>query len=89
MRDILEKFKMKNFNFVDTPMETGLKLVKDFEGKKVGNTFYKQIVGSLMYLTTTRPDIMHVVNLISIYGVPRRDESSSYQENFLIHIGNH
>ena len=58
---------MKECNPVGTPAEFGLKLNKDHEGKKVDNTIYKQIVGSLMYLTTTRPDIMYSVSLISRY----------------------
>ena len=45
----------------------GLKLVRDPEGRKIDNTLYKQIVGSLMYLTATRPDITHLVSLISRY----------------------
>lgn len=58
---------MKDCNSVCTPTEMGLKLVKNPEGRKVDSTLYKQIVGSLMYLTTTRPDIMHAVSLISRY----------------------
>jgi len=50
-----------------TPMETGRKLVKDSKERKVDNTFYKQVVGSLMYLTAIRPDTMHDVSLISRY----------------------
>ena len=34
---------------------------------KVDSTFYKQVMGSLMYLTATRPDVMFVVSLISRY----------------------
>jgi len=33
----------------------------------VDKTYYKQVVGSLMYLTATRPDMMFVVSLISRY----------------------
>jgi hypothetical protein len=44
-----------------------VKLFKDPEGKRVDSTNYKQIVGSLMYLTATRPDIMYAVSLISRY----------------------
>lgn len=58
---------MKNCNSVTTPVEKGLKLVKDPAGKRVDCTLYKQIVGSLMYLTATRPDLMYSVSLISRY----------------------
>ncbi|KAJ8630112.1 hypothetical protein MRB53_023435 [Persea americana] len=67
VQDILDKFRMKDCNPVSTPTEFGLKLNKDHEGKKVDSTRYKQIVGSLMYLTATRPDIMYYVSLISRY----------------------
>ena len=59
---ILDKFKMKNCNSICTPTEYGLSLVKNNGKKKVDATLYKQIVGSLMYLTSTRPDIMHSVS---------------------------
>lgn len=67
VHDILERFQMKDCNPVSTPTEFGLKLNKDHGGKKVDSTLYKQIVGSLMYLTATRPDIMYSVSLISRY----------------------
>lgn len=58
---------MLNCNSVGTPAETGLKLSKDIRGKRVDSTYFKQIVGSLMYLTSTRPDIMHPVSMMSRY----------------------
>ena len=45
----------------------GLKLVSDPGGRKIDNTLYKKILSTLMYLTTTRPDIMLVVSLLSRY----------------------
>lgn len=65
VQELLNKFQMRDCNPTATPAEAGLKLVKDPQGERVDNTLYKQIVGSLMYLTGTRPDIMHVVSLIS------------------------
>lgn len=67
-REILDRFGMKNCNLAETPTEAGLQLVKyPEEGRKVDNRVFKQIVGSLMYLTTTRPDIMYSVSLVSRY----------------------
>lgn len=58
---------MQDCNPISTPIEYNLKLSIDFQGKKVDNTLFKQIVGSLMYLTATIPEIMYSVSLISIY----------------------
>ncbi|XP_057489422.1 secreted RxLR effector protein 161-like [Actinidia eriantha] len=58
---------MISCNSVGTPIEPGLRLAKDPEGKKVDNTLFKQIVGSLMYLTATKPDIMYALSLINRY----------------------
>lgn len=67
VQEILYRFQMSNCNPMATPTEVGLRLVRNPEGRKVDSHLYKQIVGSLMYLTGTRPDIMHAVSLISRY----------------------
>jgi hypothetical protein len=66
-QEILERFKMDHCNSVHNPAVPGFKLTKDEGGVKVDSTLYKQIVGSLMYLTATRPDLMFIVSLISRY----------------------
>lgn len=64
---VLQKFGMDGSNSVQNPIVPGCKLVKDESGVKVDKIYFKQIVGSLMYLTVTRPDVMFVVGLISRY----------------------
>ena len=56
---------MSNCKTFPTPVIIGLKLRKDDEGSTVDPMLFKRIVGSLMYLTTTRPDFMYGVILIS------------------------
>ena len=50
---------------VDTPVEVNVKYRKD-EGDLLDEpTLYRRLVGSLIYLTTTRPDISYVVHQVS------------------------
>eukprot|EP01018_Ginkgo_biloba_P013725 Gb_24397 [translate_table: standard] len=63
--DVLKRFKMLNCKSTSTPMATGLKLSKEDKGTNVDPTLYKRLVGNLMYLSATRPDIMYAVSLIS------------------------
>ena len=56
-----------------TPMDTNLKLLADESSELVDMTQYRQIIGLLMYLTNTRPDMCFAVNTLSQYLVqPRR-----------------
>ena len=64
-REILEKFNMMNSKPVATPIETGTKLSKHEEGDDVDPSYFKSLVGSLRYLTCTRPDILFSVGLVS------------------------
>ncbi|KAJ9554165.1 hypothetical protein OSB04_018210 [Centaurea solstitialis] len=64
-RELLTRFGMENSNAVENPVVPGTRLFKDEEGLKVDPTMFKQVVGCLMYLTATRPDLMYGVNLIS------------------------
>lgn len=64
IKNILERFKMENCKPVKTPMETGLKLDK-IEGES-GKYDYRNLIGCLMYVAVcTRPDIAHVVSVLS------------------------
>ncbi|XP_050217533.1 secreted RxLR effector protein 161-like [Mercurialis annua] len=58
---------MDKSNPVCCPIIPGENLQKDENGEKIDITYYKQIIGSLMYLTATRSDVGFVVSLISRY----------------------
>jgi len=64
-KEILEKFAFEDCHPIDTPVEFGLKLTKEGEGKLVNPTYFKSLMGCLRYLTCTRPDILFGVGLVS------------------------
>ena len=63
--DILERFNMQNSKPSPTPTVMGLNLSKEDCSSNVNMTLYKSMVGSLMYSTTSRLDIMYAVSLVS------------------------
>eukprot|EP00253_Pinus_taeda_P035932 PITA_35932 len=65
VNEVLGRFNMQECKATITPMVMGLKLSKEDSSKDFDPSLYKSIVGSLMYLTATRPDIMFAVSLIS------------------------
>ncbi|GJX54873.1 putative ribonuclease H-like domain-containing protein [Tanacetum coccineum] len=59
--DILKKFDFATMKTASTPMETNKALLKDEEAADVDVHLYISMIGSLMYLTTSRPNIMFAV----------------------------
>ncbi|GJY98629.1 putative ribonuclease H-like domain-containing protein [Tanacetum coccineum] len=59
--EILKKFGFLTVKTASIPMETSKPLLKDAEVKDVDVHLYRSMIGSLMYLTSSRPDIMFVV----------------------------
>ncbi|XP_035842111.1 uncharacterized mitochondrial protein AtMg00810-like [Helianthus annuus] len=65
--DLLHKFSMNLCKAVITPMESGIRLYVD-QGKEIEDpSEYRKLVGSLIYLTLSRPDISFAVGVLSRY----------------------
>ncbi|GKF91745.1 hypothetical protein Tco_0275446, partial [Tanacetum coccineum] len=68
---------LKNFVFIkvktaSTPMETQKPLLKDEDGEEVDVNMYRSMNGSLMYLTSSRPDIMFAMCACARYQVNQK-----------------
>ncbi|XP_073525834.1 uncharacterized protein [Phyllobates terribilis] len=63
LREIIKKIGMENRKPLYTLAATGTKLDVDLHSKKSNETFYRGMVGSLMYLTASRSDIVFAVSL--------------------------
>jgi hypothetical protein len=70
--EILQRFRMMDCKSMATPMVMNLKLLSDSSSYLVDPTMYRQLIGSLMYLVNTRPDICFAVNTLSQYMVEPR-----------------
>ncbi|GJZ40233.1 retrovirus-related pol polyprotein from transposon TNT 1-94 [Tanacetum coccineum] len=66
----LKKYGMESSDPVDTPMLEKSKLDEDTQGKAVETTHYREMVGTLMYLTASRPDLTFVVCMCARSFVP-------------------
>jgi hypothetical protein len=64
-RDLLERFHMTDCKFAPNPFLSGVKIEDGGEAPLVDNTLYKHLVGSLLYLTHSRPDLSYEVGAVS------------------------
>ncbi|KAI3732628.1 hypothetical protein L1987_63835 [Smallanthus sonchifolius] len=64
-QDILKKYKMNDSSTCGTPIPVNHGLHPDKDGKNVDCKLYHGMIGSIMYLTASRPDIMFVICLCS------------------------
>ncbi|GJT68739.1 retrovirus-related pol polyprotein from transposon TNT 1-94 [Tanacetum coccineum] len=65
--EIIKKYGMLSSDPVDTPMVDKSKLDKDLQWKPVDPTHYCRMIGSLMYLTSSIPDLVFVVCICARY----------------------
>jgi hypothetical protein len=63
MKDLMKKFNMADLKPVSTLMSTTTALDPDKNGKAVDQREYKSMIGSLLYLTATQPDIQFIMHL--------------------------
>ncbi|GKE15104.1 hypothetical protein Tco_1422681 [Tanacetum coccineum] len=65
--EIIKKIGLLTSDSVDTPMVEKNKLDKDLHGTPVDATLYRGMIGSLMYLTSSRPDLIYAICLCAQY----------------------
>ncbi|GKB78548.1 putative ribonuclease H-like domain-containing protein [Tanacetum coccineum] len=75
--------KHKEVKTASTPIETQKPLLKDKDGEEVDVHMYRSMIGSLMYLTSSRPDIMFAVCAYARYQVNPKVFTSYTKKGFL------
>nr|GEZ26661.1 retrovirus-related Pol polyprotein from transposon TNT 1-94 [Tanacetum cinerariifolium] len=65
--DLLLKYSFESYDPVDTPMVEKSKLDEDKEGKAIDPSHYRGMIGTLLYLTATRPDLQFAICMCARY----------------------
>ncbi|XP_070034818.1 secreted RxLR effector protein 161-like [Nicotiana tomentosiformis] len=63
IKELLKRFEMESSKIIDTPIATATRLDMDKPGSPVNESMYRGIIGSLMYLIASRPDIVFSMGL--------------------------
>ncbi|WJX46324.1 hypothetical protein P8452_33139 [Trifolium repens] len=79
IKDLLKKYKMNEAKIMSTPMHPSTSLDKDENGKNVSEKEFRGMIGSLLYLTASRPDIVFSVGLCARF-------QSSPKESHLVAV---
>ena len=66
-KNLVKKFDLESTSSVRTPMSPNVKLTVDLLGKSVDPSLYKSMIGSLLYLTASRPNISYSVGVCARY----------------------
>jgi hypothetical protein len=82
-KDLLKRFKMEKYKPIKTPMPTNGHLDLDEGGNPVDQTLYRSMIGSFLYLTTSRPDIMFSVCMCASFQANPKKAHLSAVKKFL------
>jgi hypothetical protein len=84
LREMLKRLQMEDSKPVGTPMVTGCKLTKDDDSPDVDQRSYRSMIGSLLYITVSRPDIMYVVEMVGRYqSAPKQSHLQAIKRIFM------
>ena len=86
VKEMLKKFQMEECKPISTPMVTGCKLSKDDESLEVDQKLYRSMIGSLLYVIASRPNVMHVVGLVGTFQATPRENHLQAVKILFIHL---
>ena len=82
----MKKFCLESASFVRTPMSPTVKLTVDLLGKSVDSSLYRSMIGSLLYLTASRPDISYSVGVCARYQTNPKESHMIALKRIIKHV---
>ena len=81
IKDMIKKFGMNEAKVISTPMGTNVNLDGDASGNMVDQKLYRSMIGSLLYVTASRLDVMFSVRMcIRFQASPRESHLKAKKE---------
>jgi hypothetical protein len=75
-KDLVKRFGLDGKSHTHTPMRTSVKISADLIGKSADSTLYRSMIGSLLYITTSRPDIAFSVGVCAHFQAHPKESHS-------------
>ncbi|KAK6160388.1 hypothetical protein DH2020_003769 [Rehmannia glutinosa] len=85
-RDLMKKFRMEEKSLVKIPTNTSVKMDMDADGKVVDQTRYRALIGSLLYLTASRPDITFDVGVCATFQYAPKESHMTTSKRILRYL---
>ena len=82
----MKKFGLESASSVRTPMSPNVKLIVDLLGKNVDSSLYKSMIGSLLYLTASKPDISYSMRVCAKYQANPKESHMIVLKRIIKHV---
>ena len=86
IKDMLKKFNLEDAKQISTPMGTNGNLDSDASGNMVDQKLYRSMIGSLLYVTASRPDVMFSVCLCARFQSSPRESHLTATKRILRYL---
>uniref|UniRef100_A0A1S4BV42 Uncharacterized mitochondrial protein AtMg00810-like n=1 Tax=Nicotiana tabacum TaxID=4097 RepID=A0A1S4BV42_TOBAC len=86
IKELLKKFDMEASKVINTPIATATKLDMDDSGSPINQTLYRGIIGSLLYLTASRPYIVFSVGLCARFQSNPKESHMKATKRIMRHL---
>ena len=83
VKELIKQLRMETAKPIDTPISASTRLVMDDGSPSVEEKSYRSMIGSLLYLTASRPDIVFSVGLCACFqSKPKKNTFEGYKNGF-------
>ena len=85
-KNLVKKFGMKSASSIRTPISPNVKLIVDLLGKSINSSLYRSMIGIVIYLTTSRPNISYSVGVCVRYSANLKESHMIALKKIIMYV---